>query len=492
MGLVSVLLFFPLFFSPALSAMYTMKPSSIVPQPGMSTYPQTKETEEPVRGIPLYSNFESPETKRFVVDGFQDVWAALLFIATMFMTFVWGIVNYSSDLQSLQQQLANSTLEDPDASPDSVRAGTLVGVTFLLVAVGAALAMLSLSLMSKYPEKAIIAANVGAAALNIIAAVIAFATGVVVAGALLLICGALQLLWLYLVRARIPFSALLLKNATQLVQRYKAVILVNFGLVACFTAYMLFWSAMIYPYMNRSVQTEEPSPKDGGLSTLFLFLILWTSQVVFNVMHVTACGLAATWYFVGTNAMPPNPTSASFKRAITTSFGSICFGSMLVAIVKLLRMIAESQRKNENTFVACVFECLLACLERLIEYFNTYAFVHVAIYGCSYMEAAHRTWELAKNCFFAAYFNDALVGTTCVMIALGMSGFVGVITAVAAANVGLGIIVFIVVFCVHTLVFKSLESFVVTLFVCFAQHPQALQVTSPELHAMLTQADTRV
>jgi hypothetical protein len=220
-----------------------------------------------------------------------------------------------------------------------------------------------------------------------------------------------------------------------------------------------------------------------------VLLLFWTSQVVFNVMHVTAAGVAATWYFVGNGVMPTNPTLASFKRAVTTSFGSICFGSLLVAIIKVMRWIAESNRKSDHPFIACIVECLLACLQRLVEYFNTYAFVHVAIYGCSYLTAAKQTWELTKNCFFAAYFNDALVGTTLMMISLAASAFVGIIAAVAASSVSLGAVVFCICFCVHSLVFRALESFVVTMFVCYAEQPQALQASSPELFEILNRAN---
>ena len=51
-------------------------------------------------------------------------------------------------------------------------------------------------------------------------------------------------------------------------------------------------------------------------------------------------------------------------------------------------------------------------LERIIEYFNSYAFVHVSIYGFGYIEAAKKTWDLVKRCGFAAYFNDCLVEPT--------------------------------------------------------------------------------
>lgn len=465
-----------------------MKEVSGVPAPGKTSFTPPVD-EVAVQGIPLYDGWESPESKRFVVDGFKDVWAAVLFIATLFTTFVWGIVNYSSDLQDYNNSVANSTAPT-DNTTNNISGGTLVGVLFLLTLLGTLCAIGVLAVLCKFSHKAIIVANVGVAVIQIIAAIISFASGIVVSGVLLLIFAGIQLLWLYLVRSRIPFSAALLKIGSELVIRYKTIILTNFLLIGFKLAYIVFWAAAVFPYLNRGVEAEDPAPSDGILTTLLVLFFFWTSQVVFNVMHVTAAGLAATWYFVGSGSMPRNPTWASFRRAVTTSFGSICFGSLLVAMIKLIRYIAESQRNHDHPFVSCIIDCILGCLERLLEYFNTYAFVHVAIYGCGYIEAAKRTWKLAKECFFAAYFNDALVGTTIFFVSLGCSGFIGVITAVATGNAAAGGIVFCLIFAIHMLVFRALESFVVTIFVCFAQQPQALQVSSPELYSMLVQADS--
>jgi hypothetical protein len=49
-----------------------------------------------------------------------------------------------------------------------------------------------------------------------------------------------------------------------------------------------------------------------------------TAQVIQNVVHVTTSGVVATWYFRA-NAMPTSPSLQSFKRATSTSFGSIWY-----------------------------------------------------------------------------------------------------------------------------------------------------------------------
>lgn len=41
-----------------------------------------------------------------------------------------------------------------------------------------------------------------------------------------------------------------------------------------------------------------------------------------------------------------NPTAASAKRALTTSFGSICYGSLIIAIIQTLKAMARSAQQS--------------------------------------------------------------------------------------------------------------------------------------------------
>ena len=68
-------------------------------------------------------------------------------------------------------------------------------------------------------------------------------------------------------------------------------------------------------------------------------------------------------------------------RALTYSFGSICFGAFLVALVRALRVTLETARRNDDAqFLVCILECLLRCLEDIIDYLNQWAYVYIGIY----------------------------------------------------------------------------------------------------------------
>jgi uncharacterized membrane protein YecN with MAPEG domain len=48
----------------------------------------------------------------------------------------------------------------------------------------------------------------------------------------------------------------------------------------------------------------------------------------------------------------------------------------------------------------------------MVEYFNRYAYIEIALYGKSYISAARDTWRLFKDRGIDALVNDSLVGMT--------------------------------------------------------------------------------
>ena len=96
---------------------------------------------------------------------------------------------------------------------------------------------------------------------------------------------------------------------------------------------------------------EEGAEARLGLGFFGLLLSLfWTSQVIKNVSHTTTAGVVAAWWF---QTDRKHATKRAFVRAITTSFGSICLGSLIVAFLQAVRavcrMARESARKNRES-----------------------------------------------------------------------------------------------------------------------------------------------
>ena len=60
--------------------------------------------------------------------------------------------------------------------------------------------------------------------------------------------------------------------------------------------------------------------------------------------------------------MPPHPTRSAFIRASTLSLGSIAFGSLIVAILELIRMILNYAQANAAADGSCESPLVLVTL----------------------------------------------------------------------------------------------------------------------------------
>lgn len=136
-----------------------------------------------------------------------------------------------------------------------------------------------------------------------------------------------------------------------------------------------------------------------GLIAFTTFAMYWVSEWLKNTIHVTISGVFGSWYF-NPNSMPKGATRGAFKRAVTYSFGSISFGSLVVAIIQFLRQICSAAQHNAagdgnmvGGILFCVLGCLIDILEWAVQFLNRYAFSYIALYGKSYIAAAKDTWK---------------------------------------------------------------------------------------------------
>jgi hypothetical protein len=201
-------------------------------------------------------------------------------------------------------------------------------------------------------------------------------------------------------------------------------------------------------------------------------------------MHVVDChSLTPAWSCLdfGMNRVP-------FELRHT---GSICLGSLLVSVMQMLRMVVRSGKDRRLAFMACVIDWILAQIENLMKFFNTYAFVYVALYGKTYMQAAGDTWEMIKTRGFDVIINDDLSNLV-VFIGCLMGGILSGASGAAWANNILtsrggsttsteyGFQAFVVGLVACSVTLSTLQSAAAALYVCLAEDPSTLQNTRPE------------
>ena len=247
------------------------------------------------------------------------------------------------------------------------------------------------------------------------------------------------------------------------------------------------WGSCVSAYY---LVVDEPN---NFVVFLLLVSFYWAFQVNQNISHTTTCGVAASWYF--STELNYNPTPPAFKRTMTTSFGSVAFGSLLVAIIQALEQMVRMAQDQKNQCVACILLCLLNCLEGMVRFFNKFAFAHCAIYGTGFIDSARQTFDLFYSRGIHALINDDLTGLAIFagaliggVVSAGVGYLLGYIFYSNSSDydirvdipIALAIYGFFVglLFCMTVL--YVVHSAIVCLFVCYCEDPAALNDNRPE------------
>jgi hypothetical protein len=234
---------------------------------------------------------------------------------------------------------------------------------------------------------------------------------------------------------RIPFSVIMLQTAIDVSRTYGHVFLISAigGLVAvAFSAWFSVTLVAIYVAYEPNGGGTNPSCANGGCSSATViglvvyvtFAMYWVSEWLKSTIHTTIAGIYGSWYFWSRapGGSPKGASRGAFKRATTYSFGSISFGSLIIAIVNMMRQacsVAQRQEAAEGNLVGSIFVwilgCFIALLDWMVTFFNRYAFCHIALYGKAYIPAAKDTWTMIKDRGIDALINDCLIGPVLTM-----------------------------------------------------------------------------
>ncbi len=243
-----------------------------------------------------------------------------------------------------------------------------------------------------------------------------------------------------------------------------------------------------------------------------------------NIVHVTVAGVVATWW--------ADPDSLStccngvlrelFTRSLTTSFGSICLGSLVVPPLDFLRNTCSfccdfyappssahdtADLSNHGKYGECKFADSVSeasspvtnlpvptsPFDGIIRYFNDYGFTYVGIYREGFNTSSRKATDVFKAREWVGVSSDRLVPHVLAMISVFItlgSGCFGLVveefdgysftnfqkpTSTAFA-IGCW-----VGFVISRILFKLVGSAVNTVLVCFSLAPWTFKVNHPVL-----------
>jgi len=320
--------------------------------------------------------------------------------------------------------------------------------------------------------------------------------GFLIIGIMFLIFFLFMCLYYWCVRRRLRLAAAMIRLGTKVVQENKATITLQFFTSIALFIWWILWVTVDSLYLAKY--------EYNGLAQFLMILMgYWTLDVLANIAHVTTCGVTAVWWF--NKDKMSNPTWQAYRYATTKGLGSICCGSLIVAIIQTLRAMIK-QGAARGGILACICYIFLSFLEWLAHYFNMYAFVQVAVYGVSYLQAAKNTWDLLSSRGFDAIINDDLSN-----LVLASGAFVGgvltfllggFLTLAMFSNYDLGVAIAIAIVMAiigffigyyFTLEFMyAVHSAIKAIFVCWAEDPAALRETHPLCYNLMALAWAKV
>jgi len=287
----------------------------------------------------------------------------------------------------------------------------------------------------------------------------------------------------------------MLSICVECIQQFPETIWIAVAAIPVHSLWIIIWVVTTSSVLNVMNNNLDSSNSINFAVFCLLISLYWTSQVIKNVVHCTVSGIFGCWYFLYPNNMPPSPAKDSFKRAMTTSFGSICFGSFVIAIIKAVKSMVEQGRSSRQPILRCMVVCLLSYLDRIMQYINHYAFTYVAIYGDTYCDGANKTWQLILSRGFDMLINDNLIDGALIFgsFIIGiLTGIISTLLAYSAFNLefwGLyGFIGFLIGLIMGVCTLEVIESTVASCFVCFAEDPAALNRTKPQEYSKLDNA----
>ncbi|XP_060069733.1 choline transporter-like protein 2 [Ylistrum balloti] len=134
-----------------------------------------------------------------------------------------------------------------------------------------------------------------------------------------------------------------------------------------------------------------------------LFMFFWLMNFVVAVGQMTLAGAFASYYwaFEKPRDIPTFPLAAAIWRCFRYHLGSLAFGSLILAIVAMIRVLLEyvdaKLKGTENAvgkFLLKCLKCCFWCLEKCLKFLTKNAYIMVAIHGKNFCSSAKDAFML--------------------------------------------------------------------------------------------------
>ncbi|KAL1524941.1 hypothetical protein AB1Y20_019817 [Prymnesium parvum] len=161
-----------------------------------------------------------------------------------------------------------------------------------------------------------------------------------------------------------------------------------------FTGGLLAFYFMVYSYVGRD---DIDNWVGLAICALEVLGVLWALETVKAVFWTSMSAAIAIWYVKdsasGGFGGGCGRLCACTGKILGRHLGSMCFGALIIAFFKALRLTANlmsytlRDRIKANFLLTLLFKCVncfLWCIEKTVEYISYWGFVFVAVHGTSF------------------------------------------------------------------------------------------------------------
>eukprot|EP00092_Neocalanus_flemingeri_P031507 GFUD01034217.1.p1 GENE.GFUD01034217.1~~GFUD01034217.1.p1 ORF type:complete len:528 (-),score=116.65 GFUD01034217.1:464-2047(-) len=147
-----------------------------------------------------------------------------------------------------------------------------------------------------------------------------------------------------------------------------------------------------------------PNELQNYLQIYNVFGLFWGLCFVSALGEMVLAGAFSSWYWVlNKSDVPTFPVLSSFARTFRYHTGTLAFGSLIIAIIKMIRLALQyiqdklEEKGADNPVVKailCLCKCCFWCLEKFMKFINRNAYILTAIYGTNFCKSAKEAFSL--------------------------------------------------------------------------------------------------
>ncbi|KAJ5070922.1 choline transporter-like protein [Anaeramoeba ignava] len=308
-------------------------------------------------------------------------------------------------------------------------------------------------------------------------------------------------------RKKIMLAIALIKEAVSAVKAMPSIFFFPFVTFLMLLVLYAYWIAVASFLMSSGKPTikqkdsyyylDYVNTKAMNYLTIYHFFgLLWGTALITAISESTIAGAISSWYWTrDKHNIPPSPVKSSFKRMLRYHLGSLAFGALLIAIVRMIRYMIELiqrrlKRAKKNKCISYCFYCMkycLYCLESWLKFITRNAYIMIAVYGESFCKSTKRAYHLiARNAI--RMMTVSIIGTY--LFFLGKIMVTAVVTVISLAilrSIGTisfyivpGIVCAILAYGIASSFMSVFEMTLDTLLLCFCEDSERHDGSSPD------------